>query len=613
MILSTESPIDILNYIRCLCKKIQAFQVSNFEESKKLFESTLKKLEDPATESLKTGKEYSSYIRKIALAHFRTVNYKEAEYYTELLFNSAPQENYIETDPYILSANVNSVKEAFEYNKEAYKLSRGFNNLDANAISYNNLGNIFLYKNNYEEALSYFQKAAAIFSNKNLNRLKSSVLQNITIINLHLKNYSEALSTLNESIELKKLFDDLEGIAFCTYLKGKVYFKSGNYKEAVKSLHKAIKILIHTDDKTGLTSCNMMLAKISMKNSAGNAQNKSLKAAKKYLRAAEDFANTAIKNKEAEKSLLLFIWKVYIDLYEAKGNFEKVNKYLVKRAVIEKQLQAENVSSAVAEYHTEADRTWNKFTVEAEKLYTRELSEIEKIIKINEKLKNDVLGSIIHDLKNPIGNIKQLVEYLINGGDLTDEEKNDFKLLILESAETSLGFITKLLDSTAIEQRDIVTKSDIIDLNEEIIKLIKFYKVQAGNKSIDVIFENKYTEKFFNTDKDAFLNILDNLFSNAIKFSPKNKSIFITLSKDNEYLKTEIKDEGPGFSEEDRNKLFKQFSKLSARPTGGEHSSGLGLSIVKKLVDTLHGTIECESKKGNGANMVVRIPKTISN
>lgn len=608
MILSTESHIDILNYIRCLCKKIQTFQASNFEESKKLFESTLKKLEEPVNYSLKPCKEYSSYIRKIALAHFRTVNYNEAEYYTGLLFNSAPLSNNIETDPYILSANINSVKEAFEYNKDAYKLSRGFNNLDANAISYNNLGNIFLYKNNYEEALSYFQKAAAIFSNKNLNRLKSSVLQNISIINLHLKNYTEALNNLNKSIELKKLFDDLEGIAFCTYLKGKIYFESGNYQDAVKSLYKSIKILTHTDYKTGLTSCNVMLGKISIKNSAGNSQNKNLKEAKKCLRAAEDFANIAIKNKEAEKSLLVYIYKVYIDLYEAKGNFEKVNKYLRKCTSIEKQLHEENISSAAAEYHKEADRAWSKFTYEAEKLYTRELSEIEKIIKTNEKQKNDVLGSIIHDLKNPIGNIKQLVEYLINGTDLNDEEKNDFKLLILESAETSLGFITKLLDSTAMEQREIMTKSDTIDINEEIIKLIKFYKVQAGNKSIDVIFENKYTEKFFNSDKDAYLNILDNLFSNAIKFSPKNKSIYITLSKDDEFLKTEIKDEGPGFSEEDRKKLFKQFSKLSARPTGGEHSSGLGLSIVKKLVDSLHGTIECESEKGKGANMIVRIP-----
>jgi nitrogen-specific signal transduction histidine kinase len=608
MILSTESHIDILNYIRCLCKKIQTFQASNFEESRKLFENTLKKLEEPANLSLNTGKEYSYHIRKIALTHFRTVNYKEAEYYTGLLFNSAPQDNYIETDPYILSANVNSVKEASEYNKDAYKLSRGFNNLDANAISYNNLGNIFLYKNNYEEALSYFQKAAAIFSNKNLNRLKSSVLQNITLINLHLKNYTEALNSINESIKLRKLFDDLEGIAFCAYLKGKIYFESRNFQDAIKNLQKAFKILSHTDDKIGLISCNLLNARIYIKNSADHAKNKSLKEAKKSLRAAEDFANLAIKNNEAEKSLLVFIYKVYIDLYEAKGNFEKVNKYLLKCSKMEIQIHDENISSAVAEYHTEADRAWSKFTCEAEKLYSHEFSEIEKIIKNNEKEKNDVLGSIIHDLKNPIGNIKQLVEYLINGSDLNDEEKNDFKMLILESAETSLGFITKLLDSTAIEQNAVMPKSDTIDINEEIIKLIKFYKVQAGNKSIDVIFENKYTEKFFNTDKDAFLNILDNLFSNAIKFSPKNKSIYITLSKDNGYLKTEIKDEGPGFSEEDREKLFKQFSKLSARPTGGEHSSGLGLSIVKKLVDSLNGTIECESEKGKGANMVVRIP-----
>ena len=82
----------------------------------------------------------------------------------------------------------------------------------------------------------------------------------------------------------------------------------------------------------------------------------------------------------------------------------------------------------------------------------------------------------------------------------------------------------------------------------------------------------------------------------------------LRLSETDRILKIEIKDEGPGFTEEDRKKLFKQFSKLSARPTAGEHSSGLGLSIVKKLVDSLHGTIECESEINNGASMIVKIP-----
>jgi len=600
MILSTDSHTDILNHIRYLCKKIQSFQAANFEESKKLFESTLTKLEEPAQSCFENERDYSSYIKKLALAHFRTVNYNEAEHYTQLLFNSSPLDNSIESDPYISYAEVNSIKEAFEYNKDIYKLNKGFNNLDANAISYNNLGNIFLSKKNYDEALSYFQKASSILGNKNLNRLKSSVLQNIAIINLHLKNYAQALDNLRASIELNKLFDDLEGIAFCNYLTGKVHFESGNTQDAVKSFYKSVKILTHIDNNPGLAVCNVMLAKIFIKTSG----DKNLKEAKRCLQSAANH----IKNPDTENTLLLYVYKTYIALYEAKKNFEKVNKYIRKSSKLEKHIQSEQTSYTIAEYHKEVTKLRTKFNSEAEKLYTKELAEVEKIIKADEKQKNDALGNIVHDLKNPIGNIKQLVEYLISGNELTDEEKSDFKMLILDSAETSLGFITKLLDSTAIQQNAAMPKSEKIEINEEVIKLIKFYKVQAGNKAIDVIFENKFPEKYINSDKDALLNIIDNLFSNAIKFSPKNKSVYITLSGENRFLKIEIKDEGPGFTEEDRNKLFKQFSKLSARPTGGEHSSGLGLSIVKKLVDSLKGTIECESEKGKGANMIVRIP-----
>ncbi|MBS1492107.1 MAG: tetratricopeptide repeat-containing sensor histidine kinase [Bacteroidetes bacterium] len=604
MILSTESQSDILEHIRGLCKKIQSVQADNYEETKKIFESTLKKLESPEFQNQSDIQSYSYYLRKLALEHFKTINYKEAEYYTELLFNSSPAEKETDTDLYILKANLQSIKEAYEYSSRPHKYNSDIKNSDASAITYNNLGNIFLFKKDYDEALIYFQRAAAIFNNKNLNRLKSTVYQNIAAINFHLKNYSQAISYLKNSIEIKKLFDDLQGIAFCNYLEGKIYFEQCDYENAIARLSKSSDILNHTEQKEELVYCSILLARTYLKIYKTEKRKKILKEAKNYLKSAEELTG----NIESKTNLLLHLNKAYLEFYEAKENFEKANKILYKLTEAEKKIQRENVSNEIAEYKKAESRVTGKFNSEIEILYKQALSEIEKIILKNEKQKNDALGNIVHDLKNPIGNIKQLVEYLINETELSEEEKNDFKLLILESAETSLGFVTKLLDTTAMEQSRAQPKIENIDINQEIIKLIKFYKVQTGNKSIDVIFENKVSNKYVNTDKDALLNILDNLFSNAIKFSPKGKNIFITISEEGKFMKIEVKDEGPGFNEGDKKKLFRQFSKLSARPTGGEHSSGLGLSIVKKLVDSLHGTIEAESEPGKGANMIVRIP-----
>ena len=112
----------------------------------------------------------------------------------------------------------------------------------------------------------------------------------------------------------------------------------------------------------------------------------------------------------------------------------------------------------------------------------------------------------------------------------------------------------------------------------------------------------------FKSDPDYLNRILDNLISNAIKFSPKKSLITISgLMEGNDAI-IKVADRGPGFSKADKGFLFQKFKKLSARPTGGESSNGLGLAIVKTLVDRLNGEIELISEQGHGATFVVKIP-----
>ena len=99
--------------------------------------------------------------------------------------------------------------------------------------------------------------------------------------------------------------------------------------------------------------------------------------------------------------------------------------------------------------------------------------------------------------------------------------------------------------------------------------------------------------------------VFENLISNAIKFSPPHKAVKVILAKDNGKARAEIIDEGPGLTEEDKKKVFGKFQRLSAKPTGGEHSTGLGLSIVKKYVEAMNGKVWCESEHGKGANFIV--------
>ena len=112
-------------------------------------------------------------------------------------------------------------------------------------------------------------------------------------------------------------------------------------------------------------------------------------------------------------------------------------------------------------------------------------------------------------------------------------------------------------------------------------------------------------------DAAALNQVFDNLLSNAIKFSPPGKQIRLTVcAPGDRYVECQVQDEGPGFTREDRARMFRRYGRLSARPTGGEPSTGLGLSIVRKLVLAMNGELACESTPGKGATFTFRLPRT---
>ncbi len=258
------------------------------------------------------------------------------------------------------------------------------------------------------------------------------------------------------------------------------------------------------------------------------------------------------------------------------------------------------INSQLVEQNQQIEFQREEISHQNEKLSRRnhELSELN-----NEK--DTLMNIVAHDLKSPLNSISGLVRVLEAEGELPEHHKEVMNL-IKKSTRAGLEMITDLLDVNALEagSNPHYTSFNLGELLEE---RIASFRILANTKSIALSFENAINGSIV-SDPDYCVRILDNLASNAIKFSPRSSSVSVRAKPAEGGITISIRDEGPGFSDVDRALAFQKFKKLSARPTGGETSNGLGLAIVKTLVDRLGGSIELISEPDRGSEFTVFIP-----
>ncbi len=219
--------------------------------------------------------------------------------------------------------------------------------------------------------------------------------------------------------------------------------------------------------------------------------------------------------------------------------------------------------------------------------------------------KNEFLGIAAHDLKNPLSTIIMAGE-LLKMRDSTPQMEM-ITDTIIDAGKRMRDLIGNLLDVNAIEEGRFLTKLERCDLAKLTGKGVEQNLPNAKRKEIALEFEPG-GEFSIRADAGAATQILDNLISNAVKYSPQRTTVRIRAYIERGHACVAVKDEGPGISVADRKKMFGKFARLSARPTGGESSNGLGLSIVKRLAEAMSGTVECESVPGQGATFIVRLP-----
>jgi signal transduction histidine kinase len=248
---------------------------------------------------------------------------------------------------------------------------------------------------------------------------------------------------------------------------------------------------------------------------------------------------------------------------------------------------------------------------------------IEKLKKYNEELEQTVkertiqllsanqakdhfLGIASHDLKVPIAGILGLIELMNLENKSRSEKEKEYLGYIQGSCLNMQQLISNLLDINRIEQGATTIKQEDVDLKNLQAKLESSFSPQAQKKNIEL--DIRVPDDMIKTDPEILYRILENLISNAIKFSPRHKSVSVQTIKKGDQLIFEIMDHGPGIPGDEIPVLFEKFQRLTNKPTGEESSTGLGLSIVRELVKLLKGEITVTSKVGEGSLFTVIIP-----
>lgn len=232
----------------------------------------------------------------------------------------------------------------------------------------------------------------------------------------------------------------------------------------------------------------------------------------------------------------------------------------------------------------------------------RELSEL------NEK-KNTFMRIAAHDIRNPISSIFTFSDLLINNNhELPAEKQEEFLNYIKNSASFSISLLNDLLDFSVLESGNAKLNLRKQDYIETVKHVTETYRYIAAPKKISIsLFTHLRIEEMF-YDATRIEQVLHNLLSNAVKYSPHKSEISVTLTRSKNFITTCISDKGPGIEPEDIEKIFKPFHKSSAKTTGGEKSTGLGLSICKLIVHQHEGEIWVESTRGRGASFYFSLP-----
>ena len=471
-------------------------------------------------------------------------------------------------------------------------------------------GRFYQDNSEYTKALLYLRKAdstaSSIEDEINLAEIKTYLAKNY----LYEGNLKEALATCQAGLDviLKKQNIRMQPQAFI--IMGQIEFASNHVDKARAYYGMARDIAAKTKDLSSKMDAHYNLWKLS-----GRERNKTdeLQNLNQYL-----ILKDSIKDLDLTRQVERFQFEIEIGRKEQENALLKVEQAKTEATIKQQKLQ--NIIlliiilfvSVLGVFQWRSSKKRREINEKLEQQNQFIQNQRQEIIDQNEKLsrhnhqlselnheKDTLMGIVAHDLKSPINRIKGLSDLMELEGGLTDDQQQYVKM-IKDATQGGLDLIKDLLDVHMLEESAEPNYSTF-DISSFLLEKVNTFVPVAESKHIHLHISQVENIQV-KLDSDYLSRILDNLLTNALKFSNRDSAVEISAVRSGQRLVITVKDQGQGFSEKDKQQLFQKFKKLSARPTAGESSNGLGLAIVKILVDRMKGNIDWNPKKEKEAN-----------
>lgn len=235
----------------------------------------------------------------------------------------------------------------------------------------------------------------------------------------------------------------------------------------------------------------------------------------------------------------------------------------------------------------------------------RKTAELERL----NALKDQFLGMAAHDLRSPLDVIMTYSTFLMDEvGDQLSSEHREFLGIIQHHSQYMLNLVNHLLDLSIIESGTLMLSRMPVDILPLVRSAVQRNTAPASSKGIRLTFSASVDSLIVSVDADRITQVMTNLLTNAVKFSPKNTEVRVRVTRADDHVELVVQDSGVGISEEQLATLFSPFGRKSNRGTAGEKGTGLGLVIVHKIVSEHGGSLSVDSRAQQGTTFTIRLP-----